>query len=146
MCALLVYFHSCLHCIRCCCLATSLKLLWKHPRWFKNRWLWVHVMSKQNWKKKQIEHDKHFHPFRPFGNCFLKIILGIWCLNRSCVGCDVLFQRQTDTHSLTNLPSGHPLTPRLSYRRVSRCGWMVLFRARTSVMTQKFIEKRFSNK
>lgn len=30
MCALRVYFHSCLLCIRCCCLATSLKSLWKH--------------------------------------------------------------------------------------------------------------------
>lgn len=54
MCALSVYFHSCLHCIRCCCLATSLKLLWKHARWFKNRWLWVHVMSEQKKKKKLI--------------------------------------------------------------------------------------------
>lgn len=75
MCALSVYFHSCLHCIRCCCLATSLKLLWKHARWFKNRWLWVHVMSEQKKKKNLfvvIEHQVNnmFFTSSTFPNVF----------------------------------------------------------------------------
>lgn len=151
MCALSVYFHSCLHCIRCCCLATSLKLLWKHARWFKNRWLWVHVMSEQKKKKKLIccyrasgkQYVLHrlnlpecvLRGFFFFSPPLLPLFL-ITCSIRRCAGSDVLFRRQTGTHSLTNLPSDHLLTSCLRE-------WLQLIdllMAQTSVITQWLIE------
>lgn len=150
MCALSVYFHSCLHCIRCCCLATSLKLLWKHARWFKNRWLWVHVMSEQKKKKNLfvvIEHQVNnmFFTSSTFPNVFWGVsffsppllpLFLITCSIRRCAGSDVLFRRQTGTHSLTNLPSDHLLTSCLRE-------WLQLIdllMAQTSVITQWLIE------
>lgn len=59
---LLFDFHSCLRCIWCCCQATSMKLLWKHARWLKNRWLRVHVMSEKNEPNDSDDSDLSEHP------------------------------------------------------------------------------------
>lgn len=100
-----------------------------------------HVQAKQ---KKNNNHFRDTSSWFTCSSCRKMFCIVFWCLTKSCVGSDVLFQRQTDAHSLTNLPSGHPLTPRLSPQWPSGCDWMVFSTTQTSSMTHK-VDKSLLN-
>lgn len=93
----------------CCCLAT-LKSLWKHVQWFKNRWLLVHHPRDKSKNRFYVRMElSQFY----FMVTFLKIVFVFlnhdFFLFENEVRCsDVLLQRQTDAYSLTNPPFGLP--------------------------------------